>query len=108
MKKLFLAAGAVAAMALAATPAAAQRYHRGGHTSFSLVIGGGGYPGYGYSPYSYGYSPYDYGYAYPSAYTYAPAYYPGYSAYYGRDYRRDNWRRHHHHDRRYDRDYRYR
>src|SRR3954471_1383361 len=61
MKKLLLAAGAVGAMMLAASPAAAQRYHRG-HTSVSVSIGGG--YGYGYGPYyGYGYSPYDYGYA---------------------------------------------
>jgi len=96
MKKLLLAAGVIGAMTLAASPATAQRHHRG-HTSFSVTFGTGYAPyGYGYRPYAYGYSPYDYGYAYPTAY------YPNYPrGRYYTYYDRDNWRRHHRHDRRY-------
>ena len=104
MKRFLLAAGAVGAMLLTASPAAAQRYGRG-HTSFSVTIGSGyGYSpySYGYSPYSYGYSPYGYGYAYPV--DYYSSYYPGPRYYYSRSYR-DSYRRHHRHHRRYDRYY---
>jgi hypothetical protein len=105
MKRFLLAAGAVGAMLLTASPAAAQRYSRG-HTSFSVTIGNGygyspygyGYSPYGYDPYSYRYSPYSYGYAYPSAYY--SSYYPNQGYYYSRSYR-DSRRRHHRHHRRY-------
>src|SRR3954468_16038982 len=107
MKRLILAATALGALALAATPAAAQR-HRG-HTSVTIGIGSGyspfygGYygPSYGYSPYAYGYEPYaDFGY-----YTYPSR--VGYDRYYDRsNYSARRHRRHHRHDRDYDRDYR--
>jgi hypothetical protein len=107
MKKLLLAAGVIGALTLTASPAAAQRHHRG-HTSFSVTFGTGYAPyGYGYDPYAYGYDPYAYGYS-PYAYrSYPAAYYPYYpSGRYNRAYYRDNARRHHRHDRRY-RYYRY-
>jgi hypothetical protein len=111
MKKLLLAMGAIGALMLTASPAAAQRHHRG-HTSFSVTIGNGygyspyGYSpyGYGYAPYSYGYSPYDYGY-YDSGYAY-PAYYSSRGRYYDRYDRRGYRDRRHRHDRRYGRYYR--
>jgi hypothetical protein len=103
MKKLLLAAGAITAMMLTASPAAAQRYGRG-HSSFSVTIGNGyASPYYGYSPYSYGYAPYSYNYGYPADYGYySSSYYPR-QGYYGRG-DRDSWRRHHRRDRRHDRD----
>ena len=100
MKKLLIALGAIGAMALTASPAAAQRYGRS-HSSLSITVGSG----YG--------SPYGYGYGYPSSYGYSPyssypAYYPSssYDPYYGRSYdgyygydRQVNYnqRRHRHH-----------
>src|SRR3954468_2843612 len=108
MKRLILAATALGALALTATPAAAQR-HRG-HTSVTIGIGSGyspyygGYygPSYGYSPYAYGYEPYaDFGY-----YTYPSG--PRYDRYYDRSNYYDRRHRRHHHrdyDDRYYRDY---
>jgi hypothetical protein len=99
MKKLLLAAGVIGAMTLTASPAMAQRYHRG-HTSFSISIGSGYGPyGYGYGPYAYGYAPYSYD---PTAYDYP---YYGPRGYYSYSYS-NNWRRHHRHGRHY-RYYRY-
>ena len=88
MKKLLLAAGVIGAMMLTASPAEAQRYHRGG-TSFSISIGSGYAPYGGY--YGYGYDPWAYDYAYPVAY------YPYYPRYYSRYY----YRRPHRHHRYY-------
>jgi len=105
MKRLLIAASALGALALTASPAAAQRYGRS-HSSFSVTIGSPYYGyygpnyGYGYDPYAYGYEPYaDFGY-----YSYAPR--PGYSLYYDRSnyYDRRHYRRHHRDDRYYDRD----
>jgi hypothetical protein len=103
MKRFLIAASALGALALTATPAAAQRYGRS-HSSFSVTIGSGyaspyGY-NYGYDPYAYGYQPYDaYGY---NAYAVRP----GYDRYYDRSnyYDRRHDRRRHHHDRDRDRD----
>jgi hypothetical protein len=98
MNRFLIAASALGALALTASPAAAQRYGRGhSHSSFSLTIGSPYYGsyygpsyGYGYDPYAYGYEPYaDFGY-----YTY-----PGRS-YYDRSnyYDRRHYRRHHDRD----------
>jgi hypothetical protein len=105
MKRFLIAASALGALALAATPATAQRYGRG-HSSFSITVGSpyyGGYYGpsygYGYNPYAYGYDPYaEYGYyAYQSR--------PGYDRYYDRSnyYDRRHHRRHRDRDDRRDR-----
>jgi hypothetical protein len=102
MKRLLIAASALGALALTASPADAQRYGRGrGHSSFSVTIGSGyasPYYGnyYGYDPYGYGYDPYaDSGY-----YAYQTR--PGYDRYYYSD--RRHYRRHHRDDRDYGRD----
>jgi hypothetical protein len=100
MNRFLIAASALGALALTATPAAAQRYGRShSHSSFSLTIGSGYSPYYGsyygYDPYAYGYDPYvDSGYYVTSA---RPAYY--YDRYYYTDHRR-----HHRHHRYYGRD----
>lgn len=105
MKKLLIAVGAIGAMVVTATPAAAQRYGRS-HSSFSVTVGTGYGSPYSYgSPYGYGYAP-SYGYS-PYAYDYSqPTYYPseGYDSYYGRSYegydrRAYSQRRHRHHQR---------
>jgi len=109
MKKLLIAASALGALALTATPAAAQRYGRS-HTSISIGIGGygpsyGGYyaPSYGYAP-AYGYSPYGYGYdPYADSGYYAYEVRPGYDRYYDRSNYYDRRHRHHHRDRDRDR-----
>jgi len=100
MKRLLLAAGAIGALILTASPAAAQR-HRS-HTSFSISIGNGYAPYYGSY---YGYDPYGYGYGYDPfiSYSYSyPAYYGG-SFYYDRGY----YHRRHHRRHRRDWDDRY-
>jgi hypothetical protein len=86
MRKLLLGTAAIAAAAIAATPAAAQVYISLGHSygspySYGYSPYASGYSRYGYSPYASGYSPYGYGYAYPSyGYSY-PSYGYGYRSY---------------------------
>ena len=102
MKRLLLAAGAIGALFLTASPAAAQR-HRS-HTSFSISIGNGYAPYYGsyygYDPYGYGYDPYV-SYSYPA--YYGRSYYDRgyYSRRYHRRHRRDWNDRYYRQNRRY-------
>ena len=109
MRNLLIGSAAAMAVALVATPAAAQSYYSPygyGYSSqsygYSPQSYGYSYPSYGYSypSYSYSYPSYSYGYSSRSSYAY-PRYgarsysYPSYA--YGYSYS-SRHRRHHHRD----------